>query len=81
MYRHRFRLVYSALSDGRTTKESLFNFINEVSMKIGEEEMVILFDNAPCHSDPPNFHFANHEMKTLPKYSPFLTMTELANSA
>ena len=50
-------------------------------MKIDEEEIVILFDNAPCHSDSPNFHFPNREMKTLSKYSPFLNMTELANIA
>ena len=64
----RFGLVHSGLSDGGST-ETFWSFINEVSMKIGEET-VILFNKTPCHSDQPNFHFANHEMKTVTKYSP-----------
>ena len=73
--------MYSALSDRETKKESLLNFINDLLMKIGEEEIMILSGNAPCHSDPPNSYFPNHAIKTLPNYSPFLNMTELANAA
>ena len=62
------------------TKELYALFLSEVSALLQEEEeVVIVLDNAPSHSDCP-FLGDRHFIKPLPRYSPFLNITENAIS-
>lgn len=62
------------------TKEKFSEFLVEISVLMDEEEFTILMDNARSHSDCPYLSDIHH-IKMLPKYCPFLNLTELANSA
>ena len=57
------------------TKESYGYFLTEVSTLLEEEEFVIIQDNAPCHREFP-FLSDLHRVLPLPRYSPFLNITE-----
>ena len=61
------------------TKEIFSDFLMEISSLMGEDSFTVLMDNARCHNELP-FMSNSHEVRMLLKYSPFLNLTELANS-
>lgn len=75
-------LVHHNILDGGMNCEKFASFLSEVSELLADEQdVVILIDNAPAHADA-EFELPQHQLlRRLPKYSPFLNMTELANSA
>ena len=73
-------LVHFTLVDGGMTKELFGLFLGEVSTLLGDEELVLIFDIAPAHRDPPTLQSPLHDHQYLPKYSPFLNITEMAIS-
>lgn len=73
--------VHFSFIEGGMTKELFMHFISEVSGLLFNENIFVIFDNAPPHRDcPPPRATMNHDLKTLPRYSPFLNMTERAIS-
>ena len=44
-----------------------------------DEPFVLLMDNVRCHSDPPDLN-EGHQIRFLPKYSPYLNAAEMAGS-
>lgn len=64
------------------TKEKFAEFLGELSQLLHEEgALTILYDNAPPHRDPPTLQHDEHHQMALPRYSPFLNITENAISA
>ena len=58
--------------------QEIYNeFLSEIPALMGEEEFTLLIDNTRAHNNCQDIH----HFKMLPKYSPFLNLTELANSA
>lgn len=74
-----FGFVHFYFVDGGMTKEFYCEFLSEVSALLQEEEIVIIQDNAPPHRDCP-FLNERHCVRSLPRYSPFLNITENAIS-
>ena len=75
-----FGLVHHSIVNGGMTKETYGMFLSEVSALIGDDQqIVIIHDNAPSHRNCP---FLNelHTVLPLPRYSPFLNITENAIS-
>ena len=72
--------IHFTFVDGGMTKELFINFISEVSALLSDENLFIIYDNAPPHRNCPSPDGDNHDLKTLPRYSPFLNMTERAIS-
>ena len=75
----KFGLVHYKIFDGGMTQEIFNYFVMEISALLENEEIVLIFDNAPAHRKPPVM-LSEHETKPLPRYSPFLNMTEMAIS-
>ena len=76
----RLGLVHFSFVEGGMNKELFMHFIGEVSALLADENVFIIYDNAPPHRDCPPPHADDHDLKTLPRYSPFLNMTERAIS-
>jgi len=77
-----FGLVHHCVVNGGMTKETyLPQFLSEVSALglLNEDQMFIIHDNAPSHRDHPFFNEL-HTLLPLPRYSPFLNITENAIS-
>lgn len=72
-------LVHNTIIEGGMTKELFADFLSEISALLQEEDIVVIFDNAPAHRVPPALGHS-HEMHALPKYSPVLNITERAIS-
>lgn len=74
-------LVHYKISQG-FNREQYQGFITELSQLLADEQFILLIDNAPCHSEAEiGLQYDAHAIRRLPKYSPFLNPTELANSA
>lgn len=77
-----FGLVHQMLVTGGMTKEKFAEFLGELSQLLYEEgSLTIIYDNAPPHRDPPALQHELHDQRPLPRYSPFLNITENAISA
>lgn len=74
-----FGLVHFVTKQGGMTKEAYGLFLSEVSALLEEDQFVIIHDNAPCHREFP-FLSSIHSLRPLPRYSPFLNITEMAIS-
>ena len=73
--------VHFSFVEGGMTKDIFMRFISEVSALLFNENVFMIYDNAPPHRNcPPPQTDMNHDLKTLPRYSPFLNMTERAIS-
>lgn len=73
-------LVHHFFVEGGMTKEKFSDFLSELSTLFAETDLCIVFDNAPPHRDPPLLQHESHETRALPRYSPFLNITENAIS-
>ena len=77
----KFGLVHYTMTEGGMTKEKFSDFVVEVSaLLLSEGHITMVFDNAPSHRDLPRLLSDSHEYRHLPRYSPFLNMTEMAIS-
>lgn len=68
-------VVYHEIHDRSVTREAFASFMTCLEVMLGEEETVIIMDNAPCHQGIQD-NFENLEIKFLPAYSPFLNPIE-----
>lgn len=76
-----YGLVHYAIFTGGMTSNRFQDFLTEIGELLPEDELQILIDNASAHNDAEEQVTHSHEIKRLPKYSPFINMCELANSA
>ena len=75
-------LIHTEFRDGGTNGAVFVNFLEEVSMRLGDMPATFVFDNAPCHRGARNaVLYAQHVLRFLPPYSPFLNIVENAWSA
>ena len=70
--------VHHKIFAGGLTKEIFAEILSEIDALL-TEPFVLLFDNARPHISPPRMA-ENHEVRNLPKYSPFLNPAENAGS-
>ena len=68
-------LVYYEMHTQSVTKEIFASFLTSLDVILGDEEAVLIMDNAPCHRDAGQV-IQNHEVKYLPPHSPFLNPIE-----
>ena len=75
-------LIHTEFRDGGTTGAVFINFLEQVSVRLGNMPATFVFDNAPCHRGARNavLH-AQHVLRFLPPYSPLLNIVENAWSA
>ena len=59
--------------------ETYGSFLSELSALLEDENICIIYDNAPPHRDAHVFN-ENHLIQPFPRYSPFLNPTEQAIS-
>jgi len=77
-----YGLVHYMLFTGGMTKERFSDFLGELSQLLHEEPRVcVIYDNAPPHRDTPTLQHDDHDQRALPRYSPFLNITENSISA
>ena len=57
------------------TKEVFASFLTSLDVILGDEEAILIMDNAPCHRDAGHV-IQNHEVRYLPPHSPFLNPIE-----
>ena len=76
-----YGLVHYAIFQGGMTGEKYQDFLTEIGELLPEDELQILIDNATAHNNAEEQSAYLHEIKRLPKYSPFINMCELANYA
>ena len=77
--RHEDGIIYHEIVDGGVNKKRFADFLQSLSAIIGEdEEVTVLFDNAPSHQGVENAVALppSHHIKRLPPYSPFLSPIE-----
>ena len=75
-------LVHHAIRDGGVRTQNVADFISEVeALMASEERHVLICDNAPSHVNVEEYVSAPNDIRRLPRYSPFLNLAELANSA
>ena len=75
-----YGLVHHVFVEGGMTKETYSSFMSKVSALLDENEVTVIQDNAPSHRDTPAFN-EQHVVRSLPRYSPFLNITEMAISS
>ena len=68
-------LIYHEIHVQSVTKEVFHDFLASLEVILGEDDAVVIMDNAPCHRDAAQ-SLTNHEMRYLPPYSPFLNPIE-----
>ena len=71
-----YGLVHHVFVEGGMTKETYSSFMSKVSALLDENEVTVIQDNAPSHRDTPTFN--EQHVRSLPRYSPFLNITEMA---
>ena len=77
----KFGLVHFTMTEGGMTKDKFGEFLIEVSaLLLDEGHITMIFDNAPSHRVLPRLLSEDHEHRRLPRYSPFLNITEMAIS-
>lgn len=74
-----YGLVHFTFVEGGMTKDAYSSFMSEVSSLLEDDDIVIIHDNAPSHGNLPLF-YDRHDLFSLPRYSPFLNITENAIS-
>jgi transposase len=74
-------LCHSMFLTGGMTKDKFHSFLSELSALLEGQKCHFIFDNATPHRDPPPMHHEEHDCQPLPRYSPFLNITENAISA
>jgi transposase len=75
-------LVHHKIHDGSVNRQEVADYISEVeSLLEDQEQHVLLCDNAAAHVDIEAAILEPHEVRRLPRYSPFLNLAEFANSA
>ena len=77
----RYGLCHYKTMEGPMTQQGFSDFLVELSELFAPVPVVLIFDNAPVHSNPPQLHYEHHFIRRLPPYSPFLNPTENAGSA
>ena len=70
--------IHHNIVEGGFTQERFSDFLNELDTILPENRLLLL-DNARPHLNYAGIS-DNHEFRYLPKYSPFLNMTEMAGS-
>ena len=68
-------VLYYEIKEGGVNKDKFSDFMMSLSAVLGEEEAVVILDNAPCHRGVQN-RFPDLSIKFLPPYSPFLNPIE-----
>lgn len=68
-------LLYYEVHTASVTKETFLNFLTSLEAILGEEEAVLILDNAPVHRGM-NELFPDLNFKFLPPHSPFLNPIE-----
>ena len=76
----RLGLVHQKFIEGGMKNELYNDFLSEVSALLFEESVFFVHDNAPSHRNCASPISDIHTIKPLPRYSPFLNMTERAIS-
>ena len=71
----RVGILYRETHVTTVTKGTFRHFLTSLQAILGDEEAVLIMDNAPVHMDMQN-DFPNLEIKYLPAYSPFLNPIE-----
>ena len=66
---------------GGMTRERFVDMLGETEQLLFDEDVILLLDNARPHLKLPQLLTENHEIRYLPKYSPFLNVAEYAGSA
>ncbi|MEL7523457.1 MAG: transposase, partial [Cyanobacteria bacterium J06553_1] len=70
--------VHHRTLESGLTKEYFSEILSEIDT-IVDTPFTILFDNARAHNNPPELSHG-HDIRNLPKYSPFLNPAEMAGS-
>ena len=73
-------LVFHEMYEGGMTRVRFDAFLEQISQRLGNREAYVIIDNAPAHNAA-NLRNPHHDLIRLPAYSPFLNITEMANSA
>jgi transposase len=76
-----YGLCHSVFVEVGMTKEKFQDFLSELSAVFAGQKCHFIFDNATPHLNPPPMHHDEHDCNPLPRYSPFLNITENAISA
>ena len=77
----KFGLVHHMMTQDGMTKEKFAGFHIEVSSLLLEEgNVTLIFDYAPSHRELPRLLSDAHDCVNLPRYSPFLNMTDMVIS-
>ena len=74
-------LIHHQLYRGGMNRDRFAGFLVEIGELLPESDIQILMDNAPAHRSAEDQVQYEHSVKRLPRYSPFLNIVELANSA
>lgn len=79
-------LLAHDIFEGGMTGDRFVQFLETVSDANAQQQMVMIFDNAPAHlralgNQGPQFADRPHQVRRLPPYSPFLNLVEQAISA
>jgi hypothetical protein len=74
-------LVHHAIHERTVRADSIGDFVSELEELLASEEPhILLCDNAPAHTNIDDGVNAPNVVRRLPRYSPFLNLTELANA-
>lgn len=73
-------LVYHEIHTNSVNKDIFKDYFTSLDVVIGEEDCVILMDNAPCHNGISEV-FSDRAIRYLPPHSPFLNPIENCFSA
>ncbi len=74
-----FGFIHIKFVVGGFCKSHFSDFLMEVDELLSEHEAVIICDNCQAHKNAPTLS-DNHELRYLPRYSPFLNCAEMAGS-
>ena len=68
-------VLYHEIHERGVNREVFYDFLTNLQVIIGEEDVVVVMDNAPCHRRM-DIEFPRLAIKFLPPYSPFLNPIE-----